>query len=134
MKVLLNGFLNKVANGHLIPVYFLPFVIIGVAFIIFSIRSLFLYKNASLEFVFSIISVQMLIAALVLGAATRWEPRYFNFVVPFLIILAVIAVTRLTDNKAILAAVCAAVTAGSLWSFSEELGQFRSKPVPKVYE
>ena len=133
-KMHFEGFSRAVAKGFLVPLYFFPFLILGVFFVVFSIRSIFLYKDTDVEHIFSYISVQILIAALVLACAVHWEARYWNFAVPFIVILSVLSVTRLTKNRVILAALCATITVGSLWSYADELRSFKPRGIPRHYE
>lgn len=120
-------------KGLLIPYFFYPFVVLGLFTTIYSIRSLFIYRGANFEKLFGYISLQMVIAGLVLACTVHWETRYWNFLIPFLVIVSVTSVARLTRQKMIRATIFTLIVAGSLWSFVEHLRNFKPKPIPKLY-
>lgn len=129
----LTDFFLALTRGELVPYFLYPFIIVGLFTTIFSIRSFFMYKDASFERLFAYFSAQMVIAGLVLACVVHWEARYWNFLIPFLVVLSVVAIAKLTERKPIFAISYAIMLAGTFWAFAQEINNFQPKPIPPVY-
>jgi 4-amino-4-deoxy-L-arabinose transferase-like glycosyltransferase len=129
-----DGFLRGLKKGTLIPYFLAPFIALGVAKTLLSVRSLFIYRGAGFDKLFAYISIQMLIAGLILACAVHWEQRYWNFLIPFVTIISVLFIAELTMRKSIFASFYLIIIFGSLWAHAEQLRQFEPRPIPRVYE
>jgi 4-amino-4-deoxy-L-arabinose transferase-like glycosyltransferase len=80
--------------GMLIPIWLVPFVLLGVAEIIIRIKSRVGNKPRQYN-LFLVFCILMLISGFVLALRVSFEVRYWNYMVPLAIVVAIIGVLRL---------------------------------------
>jgi 4-amino-4-deoxy-L-arabinose transferase-like glycosyltransferase len=80
--------------GMLIPLWLMPFVLVGIVEVLFKLKSKEPIITRPFD-LFLVFCVLMFISGFVLGSHVSFEVRYWNYMVPLSIVLAVVGTTRL---------------------------------------
>ncbi|MDO6444992.1 glycosyltransferase family 39 protein [Colwellia sp. 1_MG-2023] len=79
--------------GMLIPLWLMPFVLLGIVEAVLKLKSKESITNRPFD-LFLVFCVLMLISGFVLGSYVSFEVRYWNYMVPLSIVLAVVGTTK----------------------------------------
>lgn len=88
-------FVGGIASGSLIPLWWAPFALAGIAILVLSLKQKRV-DTLSISELFLLASMPVLASAILLATRVHFEARYWLFCVPFVIVLSYYAISKLT--------------------------------------
>jgi 4-amino-4-deoxy-L-arabinose transferase-like glycosyltransferase len=123
----IQQFFQAVLTGEIFPALLLPIALFGIAA---NLRKLTPIKSkypASFNTSFALASVLVLMAAVLQGIIIHMEERYWNFIVPFLAIWAVIIVENIYPKLIVIVSILV------ITSYANANIKYNPEPIPQAY-